>query len=99
MTRLSINDATMTTASMVNNIRWVRSRRWWPVETLPVFLRFAIAAWMIPHHPARRSVRCCGKMTEVGFEPGGQANGTAQPSARGSLPPVSTPLSGSRRMI
>ena len=98
-TRLSMNDATMITAKTVNRIRWVRSRRWWLVGTLRVGLRFAIAGWMLPHHPAQGSVPSSWMITEVRSEAGGQANGTAQPSARGSLPPVSTPLSKSRRMI
>ena len=51
-TRLSMNDATMTTANTVNSIRCVRSRRWWPAETWRAFLRFAIAAWIIPQHLA-----------------------------------------------
>ena len=43
----------MITATIVNSIRWVRSRRCWPpCATGGAFLRFATAAWIIPQPPA-----------------------------------------------
>lgn len=88
----------MITARTVTRTRWVRKRRCCPGEILRGFLLFAIAAAYHTIAPGMFDVYPKVPRQLHLLRSHDQISASAQPSARGSLPPHSTPVSGSRRM-